>query len=237
MFCQAYREALIDAVAGSSSGAKAQVHLASCKACAAAFAEQQALFSAVDMGLSQLANAHVPASLLPRVREALEHEHVAKRRFHPAWTWVPAAAVAALMLAAFLPRTFDYSHAPEVPVVLVSIPKPSNPGTTPAEAHAAHAIPRDLNSAQLAPRARHASVLRTVRNVGPEPEVLVSPTEKSALVRYAAVLRRRGDMAQALINSQRAASMEIEPLEIAAMEWPEFSIKPLVAEDQEKVAK
>lgn len=236
MFCQAYRKTLMDAAAGSSSGAKAQAHLASCEACAAAFAEEKALFSAVDTGLSQLANAHVPASLVPRVREALEQEHVAKRRFHPAWTWVPPAAVAALMLAAFLPRTFDYSHAPGVPVVLVSIPKPSNPGTTPAEAHA-HAIPRDLNSAQLAPRARHASVLRTVRNVGPEPEVLVSPTEKSALVRYAAVLRRRGDMAQALINSQRAASMEIEPLEIAAMEWPEFSIKPLVAEDQEKVAK
>lgn len=237
MSCKAYRKALVDAAAGSAIEAAAQAHLAACQECAAALAGEQGLFAAVDAGVSRLVSSEPPPSLVPRVRESVAQERVASRRFGLARAWAPAAAVVALILAAFLPRIFDPSRAPEVRVVLVSTPKPSNSDTASAGTHAARSIPRDLNPVRATSRARHANVLRAVRNAGSEPEVLVSPTEKSALVRYAAVLRRRGDMAQALINSQKAASMEIEPLEIAAMEWPEFSIKPLVVEDREEVSK
>ena len=67
-------------------------------------------------------------------------------------------------------------------------------------------------------------------------EVLVSTQEDAGLKQYAAVLRTRRDLAKALISSSASSSMEIQPLEIASMEWPELSIKPL-AEDKNGFAK
>src|SRR5215467_10617531 len=99
MPCENYREALTDAAAGETSNSAArgtrpdlecgltrelEAHLAACADCRAFFAEEIALFAAIDSGVSTRTNHEMPAALLPRVRAA-----VAEQRRSAAW-WAPA---------------------------------------------------------------------------------------------------------------------------------------------------
>ena len=128
MFCEAYRKPLTDAAAaGSAIEETLQSHLVRCEACAAAFAQEQALFAAMDVGLSHLVNTQAPPSLLPRAREAVSRERVPSRGLLQSWLWMPAASAAALMLAALLPYVFPPSPVAD-PSVLVQLP-PSSTGT------------------------------------------------------------------------------------------------------------
>lgn len=218
MFCKAYQERLKDAACGAGLEECARLHLATCSACAAAFAEEQALFAAIDNGVARIVSSEAPPSLLPRVREAVAQERVAPRGFVHGWVWIPVVATAALVIAVLLPRGDHHTISPPVQ----SVQQPSSGvqmGATPSGASAPSLFQTPERTPRRATSAHSSSV-----------EVLVSPQEEAGLKQYAAVLRRRRDLAKALIASSGGPSMQIEPLEIASMEWPELSIKPLAEE-------
>ena len=224
MFCEPYQETLRDAACGAALEGNARAHLASCAACAAALAEEQAFFAAIDSGVAQVVNCEMPPSLLPCVRDAVARKRVAPRGFLRGWVWIPAAATAVLAIAVLLPRGDRHAVRPPVqsaqqPPSGAQVPpvpfRPSSPSLIQMPAQTA----RRTSSA-------HSSAV----------EVLVSTQEEAGLKQYAAVLRTRRDVANALIDSSANASMEIQPLEIASMEWPELSIKPL-SDDKNEFAK
>lgn len=224
MFCKAYQESLKDAACGGGLEENARAHLASCAACAAAFAEEQALFAAIDNGVARIVNSEMPPSLLPRVREAVAQERIAPGGFLRGWVWIPAAATAALAIAVLLPRSF---HQPVLPPVQ-NVQQPSSGVAISAE-------PFRASAPSLIQAPAHKTRRTSSAHSSPV-EVLVSRQEEAGLKQYAAVLRTRRDIANALIESSANASMEIQPLEIASMEWPELAIKPL-AEDRNGFAK
>jgi len=224
MFCEAYQERLKDAACGGGLEEDARAHLASCAACAATLAEEQALFAAIDNGVARIVNSEAPPSLLPRVREAVVRKRVAPRGFLHGWLWIPAAATVALVIALFLPRGDRHGVLPPVQ----SVQQPPFGAQTPAAPFRASAPSLIQMPAQKTRRGTSAHSVPV--------EVLVSTQEDAGLKQYAAVLRTRRDLAKALISSSASSSMEIQPLEIASMEWPELSIKPL-AEDKNGFAK
>jgi hypothetical protein len=227
MFCEAYREPLKNAAAaGSAIHGDARSHLVACEACAAAFAEEQALFAAMDSGLSKLVNADAPPSLLPRVREAIANERIFPRRTLLSWAWLPAAAVAATLLAVFLPRVFHSSHPEDVRVAAVQPPSPAtgtaeNPGP-----------PQSDDPENTIPVRRITPIITMARSVA-VPEVIVSPQEEAALTSYAAMLRKRADLAQALLDSSARKSTIIEPLVIAEIDSTDLRIEPLVKDSDD----
>ena len=226
MFCEAYRKALTDASAGAGVlEARAQTHLASCEECAAAFAKEQALFAAIDAGVSRLVNSDVPPSLLPRVREVVAAERALKRRFFSAWTWTAAAAVA-LALAIVIPGVLEHRRAPDAQPASAKAAEPAaSRSKTAAAVHSGQSI-----QARTASRRASAKEARTAS----EPEVLVPPEAQGALLAYAKLLQNRPDLAQALIDSDNSEAKSIEPLKIAAIETTDLQIEPLVGDSDNR---
>lgn len=224
MFCEAYRKTLIDAAAGADIEVRAQAHLASCKECEAAFAEEQALLAAIDRGVSQFVRCDAPPSLLPRVREAVAEEQIATRRFVPAWAWIPIAAVASLTLAAYLWQ--GGSHTVVSRVSVQNVP----PARSMTHDSAARFAPPARSSLKV-PRQEvvRASV---AHSPSAEAEIRVLPQEEAGLIQFVAALRHRKEAGQALVDSE-AGTHKVQPLQIAAMDWPQLSIKPLVEERSE----
>src|SRR5258708_36896946 len=69
MFCESYRQPLMDAAAsGESLNRALATHVAGCQGCSAAFVEERALFAAIEDSLGVRSNAPAPPSLVPRVR-------------------------------------------------------------------------------------------------------------------------------------------------------------------------
>ena len=225
MFCEAYRKPLTDAAAAGSAIEEAlQSHLARCEACAAAFAQEQALLAAMDAGLSHLVNTQAPPSLLPRVREAVSRERVPSRGLLQSWLWMPAASAAALMLAALLPYVFPPSPVAD-PSVLVQVP-PSSTGTS-------SNVTSSEPPHRRAPARRLFPVLRAARSASKEPEVLVPPGEEEALAKYAALLQKQPDLAHSLTFRDNQKPLVIKPLKISALEAQEIQIEPLVRDSDD----
>src|ERR1700747_2848247 len=69
MFCESYRQPLIDSLAaGEPLSGELAKHLAGCDVCSTAFAREQALYAAIDYSLVVTANSPVPPLLVPRVQ-------------------------------------------------------------------------------------------------------------------------------------------------------------------------
>lgn len=102
MPCEEFREALSGAAAGGEQELSREVraHLDACRECCAAFQEEQQLFAAIDSGVRQIANAEVPISLLPRVREYLDRGASPRRSFLPYFVFAGAAICAVLLAVA-----------------------------------------------------------------------------------------------------------------------------------------
>jgi hypothetical protein len=99
MPCKHYKEALMEAAAcGAEPHVDLCSHLVECADCRAAFEQERSLFASIDAGLHVTANTEVPASLLPRVRAALDEESVSQRIWVTKWLVLASAAV---MVAAF----------------------------------------------------------------------------------------------------------------------------------------
>src|SRR5262249_10140327 len=94
MFCETYDQSLKDAAAtGEPLSPALRQHIASCDPCRTTFAKEQLLYAAIDSSVKVVANAHAPATLVPRVRVAIADEPQPKT--FSIWLWVLAGGVVA----------------------------------------------------------------------------------------------------------------------------------------------
>lgn len=220
MFCDTYEHSLKDAAVSGELSATLRSHIDACPACRAAFAEEQSLYAAINSGLHIVANAEVPATLIPRVHVALNNEPISQRtpRF-----WLLAAVpvfAAGLLLFVYL-----RPHPPSSSTVTPQ--NVSNGGATPGAAisSAVNPLPpRDVSTLQdhLVKAVRiHSSDSKSL-------EVIVEPQEAAALLRYEVNLRRRFEpKPQALLATAIELPNGIQPLEIAEMEVGDLKIPAL----------
>jgi hypothetical protein len=226
MSCKHFKDALIEAAAGSAEPqGDLRAHLDACADCCAAFEQEQSLFASIDASLHVTASAQVPTSLLPRVRARLNLEATPQRSwFQPL---VFAVASVALVFAVFL---FARSHhsdpdnqtkqTPQVPVnklpAINGQDQHSVPGTQIVSSNGNHPQPRG-----------HSTLLHPVTSS--QPEVLVPPDEREALARLVVAMRGRREMALALLTPATQTKTDpagFEPLQINRLE-----VKPLAASE------
>src|SRR5437660_481896 len=112
MFCSTYKKSLTDAAVSGEVSPAQREHLASCEPCRIAFAEEQSLFAAIDSGLRAAANFEVPATLIPRVRVAINNEPAERPSFQK---WIFAGVIVTCTLVATI--TFQLKHR-EAPIPL-----------------------------------------------------------------------------------------------------------------------
>lgn len=220
MFCESWRETLgATVLSGEALPREARLHLASCGACREAFAREEQLLACIDGGLRSVANAEVPSSLLPRVRGSIDRPPVAAPWRVPIWAFAGAGLV---LLVGFV---YEGTHAPHP----ASLPQPTAAVVPPAGRSQASS---QSGTPFVATPPRHAASLRIASLSAPvrrEPEVLVSGEEQANLQLYLNRLRARNvNNAAPLIITGDA---QIKPLEIASMEFPQLSIKPLESDD------
>lgn len=220
MFCESWRVTLGAAVlSGETLPREARLHLAACGACREAFAREEQLLACIDDGLCSVANAEAPSSLLPRVRAAIAQPSA------PATWRVPIWAFAGAGLLVLLGIVYEGTRAPHPAPFQQPIAAVVPPEATP-QASSQPSTPF------VATAARHAASLRIASLAAParrEPEVLVSGEEQANLQLYLNRLRTRNvNNAAPLIITGEA---QIKPLEIASMEFPQLSIKPLESDD------
>ena len=230
MFCEAYNQSLMDAVASNEVLSPAlQRHLASCESCRTAFAEEQSLFAAIDSGLRAAANPEVPSTLIPRVHVALNNEPTPKpRRFPlPVWGFAGATVAAATIFAMlYLP-----SRHPSHPIEPVRVSPP------PAVAAANPPAPSAVNSSHpggVSPL--HHGMRATLEEVRVTaarfPEVIVAPEEGAALLRYEALLRRKSASGVQIASAKSLDLLRgIKPLEISEIEFGDLEIPQLSKSD------
>ena len=228
MPCKSYKNALIHAAATNAElQAELRAHLAACASCRIAYAEERSLFASIDAGLRKNANAEVPASLLPRVRDRLDEAAVAQRRWMRPLTFAAASvALAAIVFLVARPhhaRTEDQAkQIPSVPAheVQAAGSRPENSGS------GAQMVSANMNHSQSK---KHSTQLHSVASS--QPEVLVPPDERQAFARFVAEVQERSEVAAALLTpapKKNDALVSVEPLQIADVE-----LKPLEGSETE----
>lgn len=230
MFCEAYNQPLKNTAAnGEVPSPLLQQHLASCESCRDAFAEEQHLFAAIDSSLRAESNSEVPATLVPRVRVALNNEPVSdfRRLRMPVWGFA-GATVAAAVIFGLLHSPSKHPSKPIEPAgpTSISVAKappsfsPVNPRRTSGVSSVQHKSP---------------VVLVTNRISKPESlEALVLPDEGAALLHYEEFLRRK-QAGAVLMASAKSLDLPpgIEPLQIAEIEMIDLKIPAMTKWDSE----
>jgi len=214
------------AASGESLNRALATHIADCECCSAAFAEERALFVAIEDSLGVRSNAPAPPSLVPRVRA-----QIAASPTKTTWR-IPALAFATLGLVAgvvAISPAFHWHSTPD-----------DSRGQSPAMASTVQsADSREAESLvqsappvkQFPPRLEQVVLSRS--KVRSDVEVQVSAEEQAGLEHYSARLRARS-----LENSARAVgavgsdpAFNIRPLEIAAMDVRQLTIEPLESDE------
>lgn len=216
MFCEAYKKPLSDAAAsGETLSHSMQQHLASCGSCHAAFAEEQSLVAAIDSGLRAVTNSEVPATLIPRVRVAMNNEPAKQPGFQK-WILVGTVVCCALVVAI----TLQLRHRdPPVPVRIVTaqtptVPSPRRENLQPFVPSAAHENPRrasEAKTAQPGPGDRATSIAA---------EVLVPDEERDAFAKFLTRERTQPAKSTAAVLLAPEAPKNLNPLppvEIASL--------------------
>jgi hypothetical protein len=234
MPCEHYKDALIEAAASGLDLADApgsspelhtlRLHLESCASCRTAFAQEQSLFAAIDTGLRAAANPEVPASLLPRVRVALEQEAPFRR------SWFSEALVlataSAIVLAVFTVRMIRATKGSVESVNTAVATRAPLPLPEPAHGRGHALIAESTAQANDFPtsRARHTSRARPDIAPATAPEVLVPKDQEALLVSYAEQwhLRKRAPLVAADV-----ADATLEPLQVAPIQIAQLDVKPL----------
>jgi len=228
MPCEPYQDAVIEAAAsGSAPQGELRGHLAACAACRTAFAQEQSLFSSMDEGLRAVANAEVPASLLPRVRARLADEAAPRRMW--AQSLIFGAASVALAFAIFLVVRPHHARPDNQAKQIPQIPVSETPATNVRGQNSGPAtqiVSSNVNNPKTPGR---STLLRPVASS--QPEVLVPPDEREAFFSFVFAVQQHGDVAAALLApspKKQDGLVTVEPLQIADLE-----VKPLEGRETE----
>jgi hypothetical protein len=227
MFCESYRQPLMDAAASGESLSRAlATHVVSCEGCSVAFAEERALFATIEDSLGVRSNASAPPSLVPRVRA-----QIAASPTKTTWR-IPALAFATLGLVAgvvAISPAFHWHSTPDD-----SRGKSPAMASTVRSADSREATGSLVQSAppvkQFPPRLEKVVLSRKVRS---GVEVQVSAEELAGLEHYSARLRARSleNSARAVGTVESDLAFNIRPLEIAAMDVRQLTIEPLESDE------
>jgi hypothetical protein len=231
MACERFRDALADVAAGEPAPASLEAHLASCEGCRAALHVLRQALAVADAEMAGLAATEPSPDLAARIRRAVVESGAAGPAFEawpsPAWRfgwlWPAVAAGAALLVALAVGLERGTAPAPEPRVAVDDRPSPI-PSPRPADSAPPQVVPRDV--ARVGPEAPRAE-----RAVAPaEPEVLVPPGEREALLRLVALVHRErmappGLAAAGQLSADLAepAPIDIPPLEIVPLDPAEIS--------------
>jgi hypothetical protein len=229
MPCEPYKEALNEAITGGvEPHGELRTHLDGCAVCRTAFEEERALYASMDAGLRFVANAEVPASLLPRVRARLDAEPARSRGW--AANWLVLASAAAIFAGIFVARTVWRQTIRE------------NPSTNSAEKTSptpAIDVPHEdkQSSKRFAknnpPSARKGFVAEHSSNAGihaahrSRPEVIVPKDQEVLLAEYAEQWHRSK---HAPLLAQDSSATILAPLEVAQIQIAELDVKLLAGE-------
>lgn len=229
MNCQGAREQTVDTLATGRVEMTREVagHIQSCAECRTFYAQQAALFCAMDSSLSAMVNEPVPASLLPKVRERME-------KTRPGSTWlyrlVPVAAV--LLVAALIGVPLARRSARIGGVQVIVIPERSKNGGEPrrplAEKTEKSTIPPATREQSPRHSARPPAALRQVQTA--VVAVLVSSEESKGLRQLAAAVPRDPQWAQAMVHPADPPSSQMAPIKPVVI--ADLEVKPLSEENQ-----
>jgi hypothetical protein len=218
---RAQEEISASLVSGESEiGRELRQHLQDCAACGAFFADQVALFQALDSHLRAIANEPVPPSLLPGVRVRLQE--VLPPQGTRTWQLATMGALVILSAAAVMPLRRSVAPA-------------YTTGSTPAVAHSENSARRSrpaLGRAPL-PQPLPPQVTRKVgvATTSSTAEVLVLREEQEAYMHFVNELSKDRDAAVALTLAAHAS--EDVPVEIALLAIKSVEVKPLEGTDSE----
>jgi len=244
MACERYLDALSDVAAGEAPSPEFEKHLEACDACRAELAALRQALARVDGELTGLLSAEPSASLLPRVRAAVEADrspHPARWLGSPVWLAVAATVLVAAVLSVFVgeqPSTPTTSRAVESSTGARSAAarpagesqgRPVDSSSPVSSSIAGPGASGGESAERVARGGRAAAPLRPpkARPVVTMPaEVLVPAEEAEALVRLAGVLVEGrvgvGELMTASTGPSRPlaepALIEIRPLEIVPTE-------------------
>jgi len=229
MFCESYRQPLIDSLAaGEPLSGELAMHLAGCHGCSTALGKEQALYTAIDYSLVVTANSPVPPSLVPRVRA-----QIAAGPDKAFWR-TPILAFATLVLVAGMAVLSPVFHLRSTRTLSIR-----ENHATPPKVQFADRRDAIRSSVQTAPsveqysaKSKPGGVVLSQARVRAGTEVLISAEEQAGLQRYAADLRgKAGENAARAASIANDTAFKIEPLQIAAMDQHQLTIEPLESDE------
>lgn len=218
MPCEKYREALSEVAAGGERELPRDVraHLESCRECNAAFHTEQQLFAAIDLGVQRIANADVPVSFLPRVRESLDREASPQGSFLAYFVFAGAAMCAVLVVVGM--HGWRRTTVEPRPISAAS-------RETPVEKHSEDAVAHDVRSDvhRALRRLRNRSI--TASAAQSQFTVLLPVGQKQAVDKLLGELRSGAIRSNDVIVEKAEApspDLQVSPLSISPIE-----VKPL----------
>jgi hypothetical protein len=222
MPCEPFQDALTEAAAtGAEPQGDLRAHLKNCPACQAAFKQEQSLFAAIDSRVRVVANAEVPASLLPRVRARLDEMAVPKQAWSP--KWFVLAGASAMLAFLFVTQTLWRTNIEPTPVRTATNASTPGPVVLPPERHDLNALPSVSKNSVLPPRTAGRWNLvpgeaRPSRKAAPE--VLVPRDQEDLLVSYASQWnqRKRAPLVAASFDPTNLPPLQIAPIQIAQLD-------------------
>lgn len=218
MPCEEYRKALSEAAAGGDRELPRELreHVDSCLECSAAFQAERELFAAIHLGVQRIANADVPVSFLPRVRESLDREASPRGRFFPYFVFAGAAMCAVLVVVGM--NGWRRTTVEPRPISAAS-------RETPVEKHSedtvAHDVRLDVHPALQRPRNRSV----TASAAQSQFTVLLPVGQKQAVDKLLGELRSGAIKTNDVIVERAEApspDLQVSPLSISPIE-----VKPL----------
>lgn len=220
MPCEPYKDALSEAAAGASASSALRSHLIVCADCRAALAEEQALYGSIEGGLRIVANAEVPASLIPSVRARLDEPAPRKRWLVP----LLAPLAAALLLGVFILRSLQRpTGKPAAPAMTASVVEPGR-----QDSPASPKVPTTASSGNVSivPAVRAASrpLVTQTQSRQEAPQVLVPHDQEALLAGYAEQLLGHRFVR---LTAELIPPPSLEPGEVAPIQIVPLDVKPL----------
>jgi len=212
----------MDAAASRELSPALREHLAKCKACRTAFAEEQSLYAAIDTGLHAAANPEVPSTLLPRVRVALNNEQLPQANLKK-WVFAGAVLACGLIVAITLQLRHRESSSPTKVAIVQSPAQPRANRPLPSAPAGAHPVLQPLGKVETAhPMPTEAGASLTA-------EVLVPDEERAAFEKFLARERVPSANSSAAVLLVPEAPKELVPL--PAVEIASLKVLPLNGEE------
>jgi hypothetical protein len=213
MFCESYRQSLMDAaVLGEPPAQDLQMHLGSCAACSTAFAAEQQLYASFDEAMRSSIGENVPASLVPQVRAEILDRPVSFVGFGWRKMLIPATASLALLSLVVAPRFITRTEKRSDSIATASVKAPGSERES-KEASTPPMLPTHV-STERDPRAkRHNTKLPTV-----EP-VRVEAGAQAAMAGLIRLSQERPEMVERFSGIDVAAPVTIKPIEVAEIGW------------------